>query len=62
MEHLHKNGGYFQKFEWLQDEYWRKHEQDTQDMIEQKIKETNIHPLPFNANQNKKLLKHEYPF
>jgi hypothetical protein len=46
----------------MQDEYWRKHEQDTQDMIEQKIKETNIHPLPFNANQNKKLLKHEYPF
>ena len=33
-----------------------------QDMIDQKLKECNIHPMPFNASQNKKLLKHEYPF
>jgi hypothetical protein len=31
-------------------------------MIDQKLKECNIHPMPFNASQNKKLLKHEYPF
>ena len=31
-------------------------------MISRKIKETNIHPLPFNPSQNKRLLKHEYPF
>lgn len=62
LEHLKNNGGYFQKFEWMQDEYWRKHEQDIQDMIAQKIAETAEHPLPFNANQNKKLLKYEYPF
>jgi hypothetical protein len=26
LEHLRQNGGYFQKFEWMPDEYWRKHE------------------------------------
>jgi len=34
----------------MPDEYDNKHEADKQDMIDQKIKETHIHPMPFNAN------------
>jgi hypothetical protein len=26
LEHLKNNGGFFQKFEWMADEAWRKHE------------------------------------
>ena len=62
LEHLRQNGGYFQRFEWLPDEFERKHDADRQDLIDQKIRECNIHPMPFNASQNKRLLKHEYPF
>lgn len=62
LERIKLNGGYFQRFEWLPEEYQRKHEYERSEMISRKIKETNIHPLPFNPSQNKRLLKHEYPF
>lgn len=50
LEHLRSHGGYFETFNWMPDEYDNKHEADKQDMIDQKIKETHIHPMPFNAN------------
>ena len=33
-----------------------------QELIDSKLKETSIHPMPFNPGNNKKALKHEYPF
>lgn len=50
------------KFEWMADEYGRHEDIQRRENIDAKIKETNTHPFPFNANQNKKLLKYEYPF
>jgi hypothetical protein len=46
----------------MPDEFGRGDDESRRAMIDKKIKETNTHPFPFNANQNKRLLKHEYPF
>jgi UDP-N-acetylglucosamine 2-epimerase len=46
----------------MPDEYGRKDDEIRRDMIDAKIKETNTHNFPFNTNQNKRLLKYEYPF
>jgi|TARA_B110000305_G_C19209941_1_gene525364 hypothetical protein len=62
MEHLKANGGYFKKFEWIEDPFELKEETDKALKRDAKIREVNLHPQPFNANQNKKLLKFEYPF
>ena len=50
IEHLKNNGGYFQKFNWMPDEYGRKDDEERREMIDAKIKETNTHNFPFNAN------------
>ena len=46
----------------MPDEFGRQDDESRRNMIDKKIKETNTHPFPFNPNQNKRLLKHEYPF
>jgi len=33
-----------------------------EERIHNKLIETSLHDAPFNANQNKKLMKYEYPF
>ena len=62
VEHLKKNGGYFERFEWMPEGYGQIKEQEREKRIQNKILETNIHSEPWNANMNKKLLKYEYPF
>jgi len=62
LAHLRENGGYFKKFEWMPDEFDRPLEFRRRDLINDKIKATEMHSMPFNPGNNKKLLKHEYPF
>jgi len=46
----------------MKDEFDRKRKFETQQLLDKKTMETNVHPVPFNPNQNKMLLKYEYPF
>lgn len=62
MEHLSKNGGYFMRFEWMPEGFGQVSQLARQERINNKIKETSLHDAPFNANQNKRLMKYEYPF
>lgn len=62
LEQLKQNGGFFQRFEWMPEGYGIDKELKRMELVDNKMKETQLHPHPFNANQNKKLLKFEYPF
>ena len=62
MDKLRKNGGYFEKFEWMPEGYGQMKELAREERIHKKILETNLHDQPFNLAMNKKQLKHEYPF
>lgn len=44
MEHLKANGGYFKKFEWIEDPFELKDEQDKALKRDAKIREVNLHP------------------
>lgn len=46
----------------MPDSYGNKREAYQFDLIYNRMKATEIHSEPFVVNQNKRLLKHEYPF
>lgn len=61
-EILKGNGGVFQQFGWMKDEYGIQHLLEQEEIHNEKLRMEKVNRLPFNRATLKKVMKYEYPF